>query len=151
MRKKKLPKKLLKNGAFSSLVTRGCEETDVTRADPPASKTLFLEVAVLRGSGSRDEIFICSGCRQREHKRAQRKKEARIRPTNDETGLPEVESEADQRKRVVIFNSPEFVEFSAGEVVLPTRITCYCRHHKERKGFWCVLSSSYHHTPCADG
>ena len=142
MRKKKVPKKLLRSGQsyrFPSVCI--ADENWHSTTDPPASKTLFLEVAVVRGSGSKDEIFICSGCRQREHKRAQRKKEARVRP-NDEFGGPDAESEADQRKRVVIFNCPEFVEFSAGEVVMPTRITCYCRHHKERVGFWSVLRSS---------
>lgn len=36
---------------------------------------------------------------------------------------------------MVIFNCAEFIEFGAGEALLPTRITCYCRHHKEKLGF----------------
>ena len=27
------------------------------------------------------------------------------------------------------------MDFSAGDTILPTRITCYCRHHNERLGF----------------
>ncbi len=42
------------------------------------------------------------------------------------------------RKRVVLFNCGDYVEFEHGEAVLPTRITCYCRHHKEKVGF-CII------------
>lgn len=88
------------------------------------------------GSSPFEQIFICPGCRQREHKRAQRKKDARIRPSLEEVAALEgEEGEEEERKKVVVFNCPEYVEFGQGEVVLPTRITCYCRHHKERKGF----------------
>lgn len=57
-----------------------------------------------------------------------------MRPVSDvaENSPPDEEEE---RRKVVIFNCAEYVEFGAGETVLPTRITCYCRHHKERKGF----------------
>ncbi|CAG8582997.1 2204_t:CDS:2 [Ambispora leptoticha] len=30
----------------------------------------------------------------------------------------------------------EIVDFSSGDTILPTRITCYCRHHNEKVGFW---------------
>jgi len=33
------------------------------------------------------------------------------------------------------FNCPEELDFSTGSVVLPMRITCYCRHHREKVGF----------------
>lgn len=49
-------------------------------------------------------------------------------------------NESEEMRKVVVFNCPEFVEFGAGETVLPTRITCYCRHHKEKLGFSYVLS-----------
>lgn len=35
----------------------------------------------------------------------------------------------------MLFNCSEVVDFSAGDTILPTRITCYCRHHNERLGF----------------
>lgn len=108
-------------------------------ADPDEADTLFLDVAVIRGSEPHEEIFICTGCRQREHKRAQRKKEARVRPANEASEVSSPD-EDEERRKVVIFNCSEYVEFGAGEVVLPTRITCYCRHHKERLGFSCALS-----------
>lgn len=36
---------------------------------------------------------------------------------------------------IIQFNCPEVVDFSTGSVVLPLRITCYCRHHREKTGF----------------
>ncbi|KAF9899963.1 hypothetical protein BX616_002757 [Lobosporangium transversale] len=41
-----------------------------------------------------------------------------------------------ERSRIMVFSSTEYVDISAaGECVLPTRITCYCRHHNEKVGF----------------
>lgn len=36
---------------------------------------------------------------------------------------------------IVQFNCPEVLDFSTGSVILPLRITCYCRHHREKNGF----------------
>jgi uncharacterized protein len=36
---------------------------------------------------------------------------------------------------ILQFNCVDIVSFSDGAVVLPLRITCYCRHHKEKIGF----------------
>lgn len=41
---------------------------------------------------------------------------------------------------ILQFNCAEFMDLSSGAVVLPMRITCYCRHHKEKVGFKRVLS-----------
>ncbi|KAJ2710776.1 SPT3 Dosage dependent suppressor of Ty-induced promoter mutations-like protein, partial [Coemansia sp. Cherry 401B] len=47
-----------------------------------------------------------------------------------------------EKKRIVIFNCNDMLDFSKGEVVLPTRITCYCRHHLEKTGF-CIYLTLY--------
>jgi hypothetical protein len=101
--------------------------------DPLPSETLFLEVALLAGSEPHQEIFICTGCQQREHKRFQRKKEARVRPILETEAL--VLDAEEEKRKIVVFNCAEYIEFGEGEVILPTRITCYCRHHKEKLGF----------------
>ncbi|KAK0565362.1 SPT3 Dosage dependent suppressor of Ty-induced promoter mutations-like protein [Tilletia horrida] len=44
----------------------------------------------------------------------------------------------EDRKRVVVFNCGDYVDFFEGETILPTRITCYCRHHKAKVGF-CII------------
>jgi len=37
--------------------------------------------------------------------------------------------------QIVLFNCGQYLDFTSGETVIPTRITCYCRHHKEKYGF----------------
>lgn len=108
-------------------------------ADPSPEETLQLNVSVVKASDPDESVFICAGCRQREVKRAQRKKDSK---KNSEEAPEDNEplDEALEDEKVVVFNATEFVEFENGQVVLPTRITCYCRHHKERIGFSCVSS-----------
>jgi hypothetical protein len=36
---------------------------------------------------------------------------------------------------IVQFNCPELLDFSTGSAILPLRVTCYCRHHREKVGF----------------
>ena len=43
-----------------------------------------------------------------------------------------------EQRKILLFNCSEIVDFSSGDTILPTRITCYCRHHNEKVGFWCV-------------
>lgn len=46
----------------------------------------------------------------------------------------------EEKRKIILFNCGEYVEFADGAIELPTRITCYCRHHKEKQGFQSVLS-----------
>ncbi|KAI8060429.1 hypothetical protein BC940DRAFT_311985 [Gongronella butleri] len=39
------------------------------------------------------------------------------------------------RSRILVFNCTRMLNFSSGDAILPTRITCYCRHHNEKIGF----------------
>lgn len=111
--------------------------------EAPVESTLNLDVAVVSASDPSQRIYICSNCEQRELKRSLRRKDAKGKtftapiPTPDPNDPPRNEDE--ERQKVVVFNAPEVVDFQTGEVVLPTRVTCYCRHHKEKKGFWCVF------------
>lgn len=41
----------------------------------------------------------------------------------------------DEGTGIVVFNCPEVNEFVDGRAVLPVRVTCYCRHHREKVGF----------------
>lgn len=100
------------------------------------------------------QVKICSGCIQRERKRASRKKQRK--PEEDEL----FQKYEDQR--VIVFNTNEIKEWSepsrnavpgcgdiqlpavpagAMQVELPMRIACYCRHQNEKLGFQFV-----HHT-----
>ena len=44
----------------------------------------------------------------------------------------------------MLFNCGKYLDFYNGEVVVPTRITCYCRHHKEKYGFTIVYTLTDH-------
>ncbi|KAJ3089593.1 hypothetical protein HDU96_003714, partial [Phlyctochytrium bullatum] len=50
-----------------------------------------------------------------------------------------------EKKKIILFNCSSFVDFSSGDSILPTRITCYCRHHNERVGF-CIYFVARDHT-----
>lgn len=70
-----------------------------------------------------------------------RKIAARVRPSRSDV---ESQDEApfipgrgvhEDGSNIVQFNCPEVLDFSSGSVILPLRITCYCRHHREKTGF----------------
>lgn len=65
-----------------------------------------------------------------------RKIAARIRPArSDSDNEGSSRKETDESNSVIQFNCPDTLDFSTGSVVLPLRITCYCRHHREKVGF----------------
>ncbi|KAG0150874.1 hypothetical protein CROQUDRAFT_668225 [Cronartium quercuum f. sp. fusiforme G11] len=104
----------------------------------PPQETLFLEFTVTRATEPQTEIWCCSNCQIREQKRTQRKRDARVRPAQEiESEEGESEGPEDEAKKIVVFNCGQYLEFGTGQLTLPTRITCYCRHHREKKGF-CV-------------
>lgn len=73
-------------------------------------------------------------CVYTQRKRAERKKDAKS--TFEELNVTFLDEAFERdRKRVLLFNTEHLVSFHSGKVVLPTRITCYCRHHNERIGF----------------
>ena len=133
---------------------RGEELGPYTRPSPASSTTTSSsqddEEKPLNGG----EVRICSGCIQRERKRASRKKQKK----------PEEEEmfQRDEEKRVVVFNTSEIKEWaevlrdqpasangmpspqpppaSAMQVELPMRIACYCRHQNEKMGFQVIFT-----------
>ncbi|KAG6335572.1 hypothetical protein ID866_3512 [Astraeus odoratus] len=73
-------------------------------------------------------------------KRVARKLAARVRPArsdSDGTGNGNERSKGvrEDTTSIIQFNCPEILDFSSGSAVLPVRITCYCRHHREKVGF----------------
>lgn len=117
---------------------------------------------VQQANGSKEEqpleggdVVICSGCIQRERKRASRKKQRK--PEEDEL------FQKDEEKRVIVFNTSEIKEWTeppkttstsynempptpAGsmQVELPMRIACYCRHQNEKLGFQVIFTIKDH-------
>ncbi|KAI8816046.1 uncharacterized protein EV422DRAFT_501642 [Fimicolochytrium jonesii] len=118
---------------------------------------LHLEASVVCASDVTKSVGPCMGCIQRERKRARKKeitsskklvKQETGQPadvaTNAEESLDEESLSLEQRK-IVLFNCAEMVDFSSGDTILPTRITCYCRHHGEKLGF-CIYFIVKDHT-----
>lgn len=40
-----------------------------------------------------------------------------------------------EQLKILVFNCNRVVDFASGDTIIPTRITCYCRHHNEKTGF----------------
>jgi hypothetical protein len=67
---------------------------------------------------------------------------ARVRPARTDTESDDPSSNRTSKSNktedttsIIQFNCAEVLDFSTGSVVLPLRITCYCRHHREKVGF----------------
>ncbi|KAG1219846.1 hypothetical protein G6F35_007150 [Rhizopus arrhizus] len=90
------------------------------------SKILNLEAKVVR-SDTNQPVRMCEGCVRRERKRAER-----IKDGKSKTVEQDIEKE---KERILLFNSDSLINFATGEITLPSRITCYCRHHNEKVGF----------------
>ncbi|KAJ2616688.1 SPT3 Dosage dependent suppressor of Ty-induced promoter mutations-like protein [Coemansia sp. RSA 1365] len=161
-----LPELLVSRDKFRHrLQTRQQQSENGLPASP--QHVLRLEAMIKCSSDLTRDVETCRGCINREYKRSLRRKDARARggivstcttpmqsrpesPSGDSLGVRGMTGsmEADwdesrmalERKRVVIFNCNDLLDFSKGEVVLPTRITCYCRHHMEKVGFCLYLT-----------
>lgn len=106
----------------------------------PNSNTLTLDTYAVCESNPETPVDMCRGCIKRERKRAFRKKVC----------LPSEEAHwsDDKKKRVVVFNCKELIDFNktaetdmdgctvnTKQLDLPIRLACYCRHHHEKTGF----------------
>ncbi|KAJ1986103.1 SPT3 Dosage dependent suppressor of Ty-induced promoter mutations-like protein [Coemansia sp. RSA 1358] len=133
---------------------------------------VHLETKIICSSDPTRKVETCYGCIKREYKRSLRRKDARLRsaaasacstpvpsrpasPTLDPatpgramTGNMEADWDEEriemEKQRIVIYNCNDLLDFSKGEVMLPTRITCYCRHHGEKVGFYICLTMRDH-------
>jgi len=128
-------------------------------SDAHPDDTIVLSVAVTCASNPSMPVTACTNCLAREAKRVERKKAARVRPqrhdssdSDEEGAVFRVSTNADGKafpprdggnSGIVVFNCPDVNDFSEGRVVLPVRVTCYCRHHREKIGFRYVLPDSW--------
>ncbi|TFK26494.1 hypothetical protein FA15DRAFT_667378 [Coprinopsis marcescibilis] len=110
------------------------------KIDPDAEDVLQLAVSVTCASPPHNRVLSCSSCQVREAKRVAKKLAARVRPAKSES---ESDGEGGKTGRryhedttnIIQFNCAEIIDFETGSTVLPLRITCYCRHHREKVGF----------------
>ncbi|EJT44440.1 SPT23-like protein [Saccharomyces kudriavzevii IFO 1802] len=104
-----------------------------------SERTLFLDAFLLCASNSNSnnfkQTYVCNRCVNREKRRASRRKSG----LNDNSIW-----QNNENKRAIIFNSKQLFIISndglsdgssAIDFDLPTRIVCYCRHHKATNGF----------------
>ena len=138
--------------------------TDVS-IDPLVEDTLQLDVEITCASPPHSRVVCCSSCQGREvrhsviiiglsidlfakAKRVARKLAQRVRPQRYDSDSPEASNATangtTEPFNIVQFNCPEVLSFSSGTVVFPLRITCYCRHHRERVGFHVHFTMSDH-------
>ncbi|KIY74353.1 hypothetical protein CYLTODRAFT_385171 [Cylindrobasidium torrendii FP15055 ss-10] len=110
------------------------------KIDPDPLDVLHLSVSVTCASPPHNPVVSCTSCRAREAKRVAKKLAARVRPARSDSDSGDDPSKRSSKPKedtssIIQFNCSEVVDFSTGSVVLPLRITCYCRHHREKVGF----------------
>jgi len=77
-----------------------------------------------------------SKSRGKASKRSSKKaKSEDVEPEEDPSLEEEAGEEPNVDASIIQFNCSEILDFGSGAVILPMRITCYCRHHKEKLGF----------------
>ncbi|KAF9384629.1 hypothetical protein CPB97_005528, partial [Podila verticillata] len=125
------------------------------------SEILTLDARLVCDHDMSKILETCDNCIGRERKRAHRRKEAQKLPGPlasisifgsisaksghnpaalasepiPPTPTDPAEYQAWEKSRIMVFSSTEYVDFADGQCLLPTRITCYCRHHNEKVGF----------------
>ncbi|KAJ3119471.1 SPT3 Dosage dependent suppressor of Ty-induced promoter mutations-like protein [Nowakowskiella sp. JEL0407] len=99
---------------------------------------LEMEAVVVCASDPSKTVHTCSGCIQRERKRL-KKKEMNKKGDDADAGVMNDSLDDDayllEQSKIILFNCTKIVDFSSGDTILPSRITCYCRHHNEKTGF----------------
>ncbi|KAF1800271.1 hypothetical protein FB192DRAFT_1146559 [Mucor lusitanicus] len=144
----------LKRQVLLSTAPNGSKVANVAGLDANVNpeKMLYLTARVICASDPSRKVVTCLGCIQRERKRSQRRKENKIHKPLHEQDTSHLmnlddnneKSLAMEEQKVLLFNCSEVVDFSSGDTILPTRITCYCRHHNERLGF-CIYFEIHDH------
>ncbi|GJJ06244.1 hypothetical protein Clacol_000435 [Clathrus columnatus] len=135
-------------------------------SDPNPEELLQMTAEVVCSSPPHMTVQSCESCQAREAKRTARKLASRVRPppaahkskpvegTTKRGGKKKGEEQFDPMEEdyeepnvddsILQFNCGETLNFSTGSVILPMRITCYCRHHKEKIGFNIVFTLTDH-------
>ncbi|CEI87658.1 hypothetical protein RMCBS344292_02068 [Rhizopus microsporus] len=141
--KEKLKRQILLSTAPNGSKVASIAGLDNSTVHP--EKMLYLSARVICASDPSRKVVTCLGCIQRERKRSQRRKENKKVDSEEQQKLDDEKSIANEEQKILLFNCSEVVDFSSGDTILPTRITCYCRHHNERVGF-CIYFEINDHT-----
>ncbi|PSS38041.1 hypothetical protein PHLCEN_2v126 [Hermanssonia centrifuga] len=121
------------------------------KIDAAPEDSLYVMTEITCASPPHTKVTCCTSCQAREAKRIERKLAARIRPARSDDESPDDmliipgRGKHEDTSKLIQFNCPEVLDFSAGTVILPLRITCYCRHHREKTGFNVHFTLFDHH------
>ncbi|KAI9208133.1 uncharacterized protein BJ171DRAFT_595945 [Polychytrium aggregatum] len=113
---------------------------------PSENNVLDLDAIVICASDFDRPVTTCTTCLQRELKRAQKctisNRQKAVKLDSDSTPgqmammLDDSDPIATNRaSNALLFSCSRILDFAGGDIILPTRITCYCRHHHEKVGF----------------
>ncbi|KAI9306736.1 hypothetical protein BJ944DRAFT_238475 [Cunninghamella echinulata] len=137
----RLPESMLARSKLRKTQQQKLLDGSVATMVSDESKVLSLDAKVICSTNPSKSVRMCHGCVRRERKRAERTKDGKpkyetdlLNVAEDPKRLAEEMMEKD-RDRILLFNCSPMVNFSSGDAILPTRITCYCRHHNEKIGF----------------
>ncbi|KNE67016.1 hypothetical protein AMAG_11481 [Allomyces macrogynus ATCC 38327] len=161
----RVPDALIASDRWLRVANKPDDDTDAMDATDDPDAVVVLHGTVVRGSDPTAVVTACAGCVKRETKRMQRKKTTPaaaapstgpttppspppsvggsprglaatplIPPLTDDSPAPSADLIMSERK-ILLVNAPPDLDVSTGDVALPIRIPCYCRHHKEKVGF----------------
>ncbi|KAJ3352144.1 hypothetical protein GGF32_003891 [Allomyces javanicus] len=161
----RVPDALIASDRWLRVANKPDDDTDAMDATVDPEAVVVLDGTVVRGSDPTAVVTACAGCVKRETKRMQRKKTTpaaaapstgpttppspppsvggsprglaatpSIPPLTDDSPTPSADLIMSERK-ILLVNAPPDLDVSTGDVALPIRIPCYCRHHKEKVGF----------------
>ncbi|KAF7321792.1 hypothetical protein MKEN_00701000 [Mycena kentingensis (nom. inval.)] len=120
------------------------------KVDPSPEDILHLSATLSCASSPDTRVYSCTSCQKREAKRLAKKLAARVRPSRSETDSGDDTAQRLKNKpqedttSIIQFNCAEIQDFAKGTVALPLRLTCYCRHHREKVGFNIHFSMTDH-------
>ncbi|KAI8852428.1 hypothetical protein BC829DRAFT_440828 [Chytridium lagenaria] len=125
------------------------KNNDTDYANLAPEDVIDLQATVVCASDPSKVVQTCSGCIQRELKRM-RKKDSGLRQRMNADGDVEYEQDCEEdygigAQKDFTLQCTSVVDFSSGDTILPTRITCYCRHHNEKLGFLVLIQISPRH------
>lgn len=90
---------------------------------------LILRCEIVKSSDTTQNLYRCERCTDRERKTLKKK-------LKDKSEMYIYNSmKALEKNNMLQFHTGLIVDIKDGVCELPLRITCYCRHHKESKGF----------------
>ncbi|KAI7862922.1 hypothetical protein BDF14DRAFT_1848855 [Spinellus fusiger] len=142
----RLPEKTLTRSKLQKSLHSSFQDKYALDLHTNDSEILDMEARVVCESDPHKKVEMCARCVRRERKRAERRRSSKINTFHHLASEHQLDSNAKntsyvdssyeiEKEKVLLLSSDPLMSFSSGEATLSLRITCYCRHHRERTGF----------------